>query len=436
MIFFSPAISFTLGYSNEIDSLSQEFRHFNGSVEIIFNIDQNDATKAFLKNHGNNQITSKISLRRSIQSQQIEYYLGESRVERVDVKNFLQLYGFAESYPFQYAIQCNDISAVEMSNDRDRLQWLKNCCGVDEFSKKRDKSMRILDETDEQIRKIDASLAKIDVQLKLFASKENQQIYQEWMKRERELGHLKCRYRIKKVRAELENVNLDLELRRNLIESIKIEIIQWAKNGTELRREIKVILDKLSALKMNERNLEVKIDKCKGEKLEIEGVISKLQIAVQQGALFEDLTIQEKCMYSDKMDETRTQIDDTNGEIERIAETKYEIEQQVGELESQIDAIVLNCQQNQRLNTQFHSVEQRNQHLLGLIKKAKNAIARENRNVNKIKKEIQQEMQELHELQAIASTQQEKLMKTQADEVRSSFHQQQEMMDSLENRKW
>lgn len=405
-------------------------------MEIIFDIEQNDATTAFLRNHGSNQIASKISLRRSIQLQQIEYYLGESRVERVDVKNFLQLCGFAESYPFQYAIQCDDVSAVEMSSDTDRLQWLKNCCGVDEFAKKRHKSRRILDETAEQIRKIDASLAKIDVQLKLFASKENQQIYHEWMKRERDLGHLKCRHRIKKVQTELENVHLDMELRGNLIESVKIEIIQCAKYGTELRREIKVILGKLSALKMSEHNLKLKINEYKHEMVEINNVISELQSAVQQGALFEDLTIQEKSMYREKMDETRTRIDECNDEIERISETKYEIEQQVGELECQIDAILLNCQQNQRLNTQFHSVEQRNQHLLGLIKRARNAIARENRHVNKIKKEIQQEMQDLEQLQAMASSHQEKLMETKADELSGTFHQQQEMMDSLENQKW
>lgn len=405
-------------------------------MEIIFDIQHNEAIDAFLKNIGTTLIERKISLRRSIQSQQIEYYLGETRSERVDIKNFLQLLGFAQSYPFQYAIESNDISTVEMSNDKDRFQWLKNCCGVAEFHSKRDKSLRVLKDTEDQIRKIDGSLAKIDVQLNIFASNENQQIFQKCMLREKELGHFQLQYRIKKLRAEREQSSLKIVSNTNSIARIKNEIIQHANNGTEIRREVKTILDQLNALRANERQIELQIDKHERSKTDLEGSIESLKVQVMQGGWGADLTNREMQIYRDKMDETSTRMSEIDADMEGIDEKRSTVEQELVELESQVNEIVLNCQQNQRLGIQFQSVTQRNEHLSGQIKKMKNAISRENRNVNKFRAELQHEMQELERLKVIASKHNQQLAQMNADDEINSFHQQQQMIESLETQKW
>lgn len=405
-------------------------------MEIIFDIQHNEAIDAFLKNIGTTLIERKISLRRSIQSQQIEYYLGETRSERVDIKNFLQLLGFAQSYPFQYAIESNDISTVEMSNDKDRFQWLKNCCGVAEFHSKRDKSLRVLKDTEDQIRKIDGSLAKIDVQLNIFASNENQQIFQKCMLREKELGHFQLQYRIKKLRAEREQSSLKIVSNTNSIARIKNEIIQHANNGTEIRRKVKTILDQLNALRANERQIELQIDKHERSKTDLEGSIESLKVQVMQGGWGADLTNREMQIYRDKMDETSTRMSEIDADMEGIDEKRSTVEQELGELESQVNEIVLNCQQNQRLGIQFQSVTQRNEHLSGQIKKMKNAISRENRNVNKFRAELQHEMQELERLKVIASKHNQQLAQMNADDEINSFHQQQQMIESLETQKW
>lgn len=425
-----------MGYSNEIDNLSREFHKFDGSVELIFNIQHNDAIETFLKNIGYTHIPKTISLRRLIHLQQIDYFIGVARVERVDVKNFLQTFGFAQSYPFQYSVQGDDIATVEMSNDKERLNWLKNCCGVAEFCEKRDKSMRVLNETAEQIHKIDVSLAKIDVQLDIFASNETQQIYHKWMLREKELGHFQVQYRIKKLRSELEEVQLKMATNTETNANIKNEIIQHANNATEIRREMKAILDRLNILQMNERQLEREMEEFERVKTDLEDSIVNLKTVVWQGSFAEDLTNHEIQMYRDKMDETNSRVSDIDGEIELIVEQKNAIEQQLDELESQVETIVLNCAQNKRMGFQFQSVAQRNDHLSGLIKKLKNAIARENRNANKIKVDMQQEMHELESLKAVALKYNEQLAQMDADNEISSFHQQQEMIVSLEHHKW
>lgn len=425
-----------MGYSNELDSLPSEFRNFDGLVELTLNIGQNADIKAFFKHLGNIETGNRIYLRRSIQSQQIDYFLNNVNVQRLDVKSFLGIFNFSPSYPFQYSIRGDDIGLVELSDDTDRLELLKNCCGVNEFYVKRDKSIRILKETEQQIRKIDLSLMKIDCQLKIFASNEKQQIYHDWMKREKELGHFKRLYRIKKIQAELRQRNVDIDQQTKSIAENKVAMIQNAGNRQEMRRQTKLIMERLDALKVDERQLELQIEQCEQTKQSVEATIVELQELVQQGSLNEDFSTHMRNVYRQKIDQTKIQIGDIDAEIERIAERKQIIDQQVSVLETRLTSIVLNCKQNQRLAKQFQSVVTRNEHLSMLVKKMKNTITRENRNVNKLKSETQQEMDELKRLNTIRSEQNEQLAEMNADDATRTFDQQQSVFEHLENYRW
>lgn len=425
-----------MGYSNELSNIPRELRSFNGSVELIFNIGQNNAAQAFFTNLGAQQNSDKISLRRSIQSQQIEYHFNGTRVERVDVRNFLQIFGFSQSYPFQYVISSDDIVLVELSDDKDRLQWLKDCCGVDAFCSKRDKSKRILKETEDELQKIDMSLIKIDVQLKIFKSNEVQQIYHEWVKREKELGHFKRLYQIRKLQSDIQRWETDIKKHTNMIAVYKNDLIENFAKTKDTRRQIRLILDQLNALRATEQQCESEIQQQHQTKLQLEESIVNLKSLVQQSSLAEDLSMQEKQMYQEKIDQTYSQITTIDQDIERIVSEKCVIDQQVSALESQAMQVIWNCQQNQRLGKQFESVSKRNEHLMLLIKRAKNAIGRENRFVMKLKVEIQQQTNALQCLNSTFSEYNEQLAQLNADDETHSFHQQQEMFNELESQKW
>lgn len=431
-----PAIIFALGYSNELNSLPCEFRNFDGLVELTLNIGENDDIKAFFKNLGNIQTGNRIFLRRSIQSQKIGYFLNSVHVQRLDVKSFLGILNFSPFYPFQYSVHGDDIGLVELSDDTDRLEFLKNCCGVNEFYEKRDKSIRILKETEQQIQKIDLSLMKIDCQLKIFASNEKQQIHQSWIKREKELGHFKRLYRIKKMQAELQQRNVDIDKQTNIIAENRNAMIQSAVNRQEVRRQTKLITDRLNALRMDERQLEAEIEQYEQTKYSLEATIVELRELVQQGSLNEVFSTHMQHVYRKEIDQRKIQFGDIDAEIERIAKRKQIIDQQVSVLETRLTSIVLHCKQNQRLGTQFQSVDTRNEHLSALVKKTKNAITRENRNVNKLKIDIQQEMDELKRLNTIRSEHNEQLAELNADDATRTFDQQQSVFEDLENHRW
>lgn len=436
-IYIFSAIIFALGYTNDVKSLPREFQTFSGSVEITFNSGRNDVVEAFFKNFEGAKTGNKISLRRTIQhpTQQIEYFLNGISIERLKVKHFLQIFGFAASYPFQYAVNSNDIATVELSDDKGRLHWLKDCCGVDEFYEKRDKSLRILNETEQEIQKIDVLLMKYNVQLTIFASSETQQIYQNWVKREKELGHFKRLYRIKALKAEYQQLNADIEKHTNLITTNKMSLVQNVENAKEMRRQMKLIVDRVTELRMNERQLMMRIEECERENSTLEDSLVDLQSLVQQGSLAEDLSMQEKQMYREKIDETSHQIGDIDAEIERIAVDKRKIDDEISEMDAEAATILINCQQNKRLNTQFRTATKRNEHLSVLIKRTKNAIARENRNVNRLKKEIQNDETEINLLKTELTKHNQQLDEMNADDETQSFYQQQEMYKSLEHQR-
>lgn len=431
MFFFgSTAISFGLGHSNEMDSLSGQLNSFSGYVEVAFTFEE-----TLFNDVDSNQKQKSLVIRRAIHANEIDYTIDGVHAERVDVKNLLQTYGFADYYPFQYSIQGDDIASVEVSDAKDRLQWLKNCCGVDEYYAKKNKSLRVLRETEDHIRKIDDSLKKIDVQLTIFGSDEKQQIYQRIVTREKELGHLQRQYRVKKIRSELELLDSNMKTLSNRIAAVKNDTVQCTNNATETRREIKSILERIHGLKTNEHQLQRDIDEYERAKVELVEYISNLRDTIEKGAMAEELTTNEKRLYETKIDETRTRMSDIDAQIDAVDEKKAKIELESTELERQAEAIVLNCQQNQRLGKQFQSIAQRNEYLSGQIKKTKNAIGRENRKRNTMLADLQLEIQKLEKLKATAEKYNQQLSEMNAKEESESFHRQQEMINSLEDQK-
>lgn len=409
---------------------SRELHQFNGFVEITFT-----NVKSLFTDVDPTETQQRLTVRRSITAGQIDYSIDGAHMERIDVKNLLQSYGFTQGYPFQFAIQCDDVTSIEMSNELDRLNWLKNCCGVDEFCSKKEQSKRVLRETEDHIRKIDGSLQKIDVQLNIFGSDETQQIYQRYMLREKELDHFQRQFRTQKIRGEIDQVNEQMKMHSDDIADDKKKLVQCVSNSTEIRREIRLICEQIHAANADEQRLQHDVVEHERIKLELAAYIANLQIVMEKGALAEDLNRFEKQLYEEKMAATRVRINEIDAKIAAIDRKKEKIAEELHEQQCQAKAITVNSQQNQRLSTQFHSVAQRNEHLSGQIKKIKIAISRENRKKSKLIADLQPELQRWEQLKATAATYAQQLTEMNAQEESASFYRQQEMIGDLENEK-
>lgn len=384
MKFFFSAITFALDYSGTLETAPHEFKNFNGSVEIIFQ-NSNDAEK------------NQISIRRSVNNGGIEYFIDNAAVDRVDVKSFVSNLGFSQSYPFQYFTQRSDIEVIMNSNAESRLKLLLDCCGVDEFRKNRHKSERVLKEAKEHINKIDTSLKKIDVQLKIFASDENQKIYQEWMKRERELGHTQKQFQIKKHQQDIQKLNDDMVMCSAMMEKIADEIVKCAKELKIARQRIKSITTEIGVRAKRQTEIQSEMLELDAGRSTVSESIDRLRYGLERDRLLESHAKRESRLYRLSISQSESEATDMDMEIIRLGADEEDIRQIIGELEAQNEAVILNSEQNQRLKSQYLTVDERDEAISSEIKSIKSSIKIETRKANKLKNEIQMEITDMLE---------------------------------------
>lgn len=141
-----------LSHTNDVERLPNEFRDWNGFVEIVFD---------FTIEKESGTITKELRLKRRIESGISTFFRNEKPIERLEIKNFLQHEGFSTKSPVHYVL-LSKIYEMQCINPAERYQLLKNCLNdVEEFNVAIEKSKRLLSETKEQMGKINKSLAKI-----------------------------------------------------------------------------------------------------------------------------------------------------------------------------------------------------------------------------------------------------------------------------------
>lgn len=366
------AIAFILNYSNNFEDKPKEFEHFEGSIEIIFDEAEN----------------KRASIRCEMNGNKMKYFMDNVKTERIQIKNFLENLGFSKSYPFQYFARCDDVKRIADSNGDERLKLLFDCCGVDEFRKYNEKSKRKTKETQENIKKIDSSLKKIDVQLQIFASDENQQIYQEWVKRERELGHTQIQFRIKKLQNDVEAVNNNITLYTSLVDGYKTEIIQCTKDLKTVQNRIKLLTAGIGTKIQQESDTLSDILELDTGRSTLNESIGRLRVGLERDRLLESHAQQESRLYCQSIAQSVTEASDLELKIMRRDAEEEIIWQYVGKLEAQLEKIILNCEQNQRLGCQYLNVDDRDAAISNNIKYLKNAIKVETRKLQKVQTEI------------------------------------------------
>lgn len=403
------AIAFILNYSNNSEDNPQEFENFEGLIEIIFHQAEN----------------KKVSIRCEVKDHEMKYYMDNAIAERIEVKNFLENLGFSKSYPFQYLVRCEDIKRIADNNAEERLKLLFDCCGVDEFRKYHEKSKRSTKETQENIRKIDSSLKKIDVQLNIFASDENQNIYQEWMKRERQLGHTQVQFRIKKLQNNVETVNNNFALYTSLVDDCKAEIIQCTKDLKTIRNKIKLLTTNIASKTQQEDDTRSDILELDIGRSSLNESIGRLRIGLERDRLLESHAQQESRLYCQSIEQSVIEASDVELEIMRLDAEEEIIRQFIGDMETQLEIIILNCEQNQRLGCQHLTVEDRDAAILSDIKDLKNAIKVETRKLQKVQTEIRvDENDVLEQLKKSYKEDAEKLQRLNSSNAEKVFEEQ------------
>lgn len=403
------AIAFILNYSNNAEDKPKHFENFEGSIEIIFHEAEN----------------KKVSIRCEVKDNDLKYFMDNAKAERIDIKNFLENLGFSKSYPFQYLARCEDIKRIADNNAAERLKLLFDCCGVDEFRKYHEKSKRTSKETQDNIKKIDSSLKKIDVQLNIFASDKNQKIYQEWVKRERELGHTQAQFRIKKLQNNVETVNKNISLYTSLVDGCKAEIIQCTKDLKTTRSRIKLLTADIGAKTQQEDDICSNILELDTGRSSLNESMGHLRVGLERDRLLESHAQQESRLYCQSIAQSVTEASDLESDMMRLDAEEEIIRQYIGDLEAQLEKIILNCEQNQRLGCQHLTVEDRDAAISSYIKDLKNAIKTETRKLQKVQTEIRVEENDvLEQLKKNYTENAQKLEQSNSSNAEKVFEEQ------------
>lgn len=379
-------------------------------VEIIFD------------NSDNRFPTGKedVVLRRTIGVKKDEYSLDKKSASKSDIMNLLESAGFSRSNPY-YIVPQGRITTLTNAKDSERLNLLKEVAGTQVYEQRRKESLKIMEETTRKRTKIDDLLKYIEDRLnELEEEKEELKDFQDIDKERRCLE-----YTI--YSREQTEINNALEE----IDSTRIDGL----NSSDDRREQFVLREEQIAERDTEiSNLRLKFDQLSVEKAQLEQdrrqhykaqtnadlVIGRLvEEADTSGSLARRIETEMEAL--DELIAARES--ELQGFLPEYEQVKQQENSARGELE-QVDAQAEHLYSKQGRNARFKNRSERNKYLDAEIKDLKvriqertehrsnmqseitevqNTIARNNREVEEIRAQINGRGAVLDDLEHTAS---------------------------------
>ena len=328
---FFAAIRFVL--SEEHTNLKKEDRKafiYQGTgqvmsafVEIIFD-DPNNFMLAPLNND-----SGEVRIRRTVGLKKDEYMINDKNSTRQDVRRVLENVGFSTSNPYNIVPQGRIISLTN-AKDVERLQLLKDVVGAKSFEKKLSDSLKQIETTERDRKRIFLELDDLEAKLHELSDEREELEKYNMLNRDRKALQF-CLYdrelneitnQIEKLEGEYDTVVgnstdyvSELEKREALANQLTKEInsldsdiaikertdlLQLRTNRLEIEKEIADLSTKESHLKLQLANAGAQIDT---DKLDLQKIISEIdekeKLISKIKPRFELLTIQTENMKTD-----------------------------------------------------------------------------------------------------------------------------------------
>lgn len=415
----STALKFALGYSNEIDSLPSDFRQFTGYVEVSF---VSSAT-----------VTHQ-TVRRSINGGHIEYFIDGESVERVVAKKNVKLMGIIQSHPFQYAIQCDDIDAVVASDAKQRYKWLLECCGLREYNISKQQSVRLFHETMEEIDKIKVALWKIDSHLQMFIDHEEQAILQKWEQRVKDLGHMQCKRNMEQLQQQIAKFDVEIAISGGTVAKYGNEVMEYTNELRTRQVALKTAKQKIADLQQNRKSVQGDLVGMSCRKQTLENSVLELRSQIECAQFVQWHSLQEKQLLQQSIQNSESELDNLQRKLSDLQRLHDGYEQRLTELEEQRRMIFVQSAQNQRLERQWMSIDERNTALHAAIDKANAGSISESRSVKRFQTDIQRQIASLQDLKKTRAGHVTQLKELKADTIDEDTRKQKERCDELVQR--
>lgn len=400
-----------------MDALPAYFRQFNGYVEVEFTPSAN---------------MSHQTLRRTIADGHIDFLVNGNQMERLDAKSFLRMHGIIHSYPFQYCIQCDDIESVVSSDAQTRRKWLMECCGLGDVNVSKVQTIDLYAESLEEVQQIEVALWKIDSHLCMFTTDHNKEaILQNWQQRVKDLGHLQSKRQIEKLHKKITELDVDLAISGGTVQKYNDEVNQWSQEVRHCQMSIKTATQKIAVFQQHQNAMQQNLLDMTHRKQSLESSVLEIRSQLQCAKFTEHHSLQEKKLLQQSIENSTLEMENLKGKLDDLKRLDLEYDQRIDELEEERRMIFLRSTQNQRLTSDFLSVEERDKFICDTIANTTASITTESRSVKRFQTEILRSIALLNELKKSRTEKSEELKKLNADTVEEDVRKQKEKCDEL-----
>ncbi|KAF7511110.1 hypothetical protein GJ744_005341 [Endocarpon pusillum] len=198
----------------------------------------------------------ELILRRTIGLKKDEYSLDRKNATKADVMNLLESAGFSRSNPY-YIVPQGRVTALTNMKDSERLSLLKEVAGTQVYEARRTESLKIMNETNNKLQKIDELLDFINARLaELEQEKEELRSYQDKDKEKRCLEYTIFSREQAEITSALEQIEEQRQTGLDGTDENSELFLQGEKDMTQMTIEISRLKQQMDFLMVDKRQLE------------------------------------------------------------------------------------------------------------------------------------------------------------------------------------
>lgn len=306
--------------------------------------------------------------------------------------------GFAPTYPFYCYIKQSDIEAVINMSDLDRSTLVKKMAGLDDFLKSKEKSLRILTETKEEIGKISDYLEKIEAQLEIHETESTQSIYNHSIEKKQAIEKRTQLLEDEEVEQSIDSLQNEISSACALKEQHLAEIADLDKDLKNIRRNSRLINPEIFKLQNEKFPIQKRRNDLASQQDGLVLAICNLEEQFQSQTHVENYAEQELELVEVSIEKKMLELNDLKGQKVELESIFTELSLQEDQLRAQFDDIFAKSEQNQRLGFIFVSKNERDIWMNNELKETVKKLKMENGRLKKANFVIEKEQKIQNEL--------------------------------------
>lgn len=302
--------------------------------------------------------------------------------------------GFSKSYPYYFYVKQGEINSLASATDADRLILLQKIAGLDDFIKSKEKSFRLIDETNKEIERINEYLRKIDIQLHILENEEeNIKSYRELDRNKQIIAYLIHVTEVKNIKesiVEIEYQQEELVSKEKLYISDKKKFDKKTKALKNKLKQISLIRDELCTEKST---IEAKHKDFMNQKQGLDIKIVNLQHKLQAEEHLRIHAEQEMQFLCKSIDEKSNELKSIDSRLVEVLQREKNCSATKAALQKKYRRFFINASKKKPWNQLFFSTQERDKWIHHELQSLNIKIGKEKNKLRKCNVELEQNTQ-------------------------------------------